>query len=238
MDLLEHDHWWFRAKRRFLRLALQRNGVVVSGNHLRALDVGCGTGAVLEELTALGFRAEGLDMSPVAQGFCEKKGLSVRLGDATALPFPDASFDVVTALDVIEHVDQDEKAIEEIYRVLKPGGTAIITVPAHAYLWSYHDVALHHKRRYSKSDFLQLVSRAGFSVHVGWIHAAILPGVFLVRTMNRLFLKEKKTSDVHQVSKTVSFFMKIPYAVEYILFRLWGTLPSGVSLIASIRRPV
>ncbi len=238
MNILEQDHWWFKAKRHFLRLALEHNGVRASEGSLRALDVGCGTGAVLLELSELGFAAEGLDMSPLAKSFCEKKGQRVTLGEATALPFPDASFDVVTALDMIEHVDNDEQVMKELYRVVKPGGTIVVTVPAHPSLWSYHDVALHHKRRYTKKTFRSLITSVAKESRIGWIHATILPGVVLVRQYMRLFQKEKKTSDVRPVSPFISGVMSIPYFFEYGMFRLLGTLPWGVSLIATIRRPL
>ncbi len=150
--IAEADHWWFVGRRKLFARYLKHapaNG--------RALDIGCGTGANLRLLHDMRFRAVGLDASSDAIGFCAAKGLAAERGSATALPFPDQTFDVVLATDVIEHLDDDAKALREIARVLKKGGIAIITVPAFKLLWGRQDEIAHHKRRYLKRNLLHTV---------------------------------------------------------------------------------
>lgn len=149
---VEAEHWWFAGRRRLFARYLKRAPV-----NAHVLDVGCGTGANLQLLSDMQFKAVGLDANSEAIRFCAAKGLSARLGSATDLPFPDQTFDVVLATDVIEHLEDDAKALREIARVLKKGGLAIITVPAFKSLWGRQDEIAHHKRRYLKRDLLHTV---------------------------------------------------------------------------------
>src|SRR5947208_349797 len=141
MRALEDWYWWFVARRsaalRFLADYLPRETPV------RILDAGCGTGALLEALRHdPGRESVGLDFAEAALQFCRQRGYDrlVR-GDLEALPFADARFDAVTALDVLEHVPDDHAAAREIARVLRPGGVLVASVPAYRFLWSSHDVA-------------------------------------------------------------------------------------------------
>jgi SAM-dependent methyltransferase len=156
---IEETHWWFVGRRRLFADELRRAGVPTDA---RALDIGTGTGANLRLLRDIGFsNVMGLDASDEAIRFCAEKQLGeVRKGDICALPFGDASFDVVFATDVIEHIDDDERAAQEICRVLRPGGSAIITVPAFPSLWGLQDRKSFHKRRYRMQPLLALLRRA------------------------------------------------------------------------------
>jgi SAM-dependent methyltransferase len=143
---VEASHWWFEGRRRLFGRILERYAVKPES---RILDAGTGTGANLRMLMERGYaNALGLDFSPDAISFCVKKGLSVRLGSLTEIPFEDRSLDFVLATDVIEHLDDDVGALAEIRRVLRPGGRVLITVPAFQSLWGYNDDRAHHKRRY------------------------------------------------------------------------------------------
>lgn len=235
MDAIESAHWWFIAKRQFLLFALKRWKKDTHG--LYSLDVGCGTGAVMNMLKEKGFDVAGVDMSPLAISFSEKKGLSPVLGDATALPFDDNYFDVVTALDVVEHVENDSAAVKEMYRVLKPGGIAVISVPAHMWLWSYHDVSLHHFRRYGYKEFRSLVQETGTTPYVSPIHMTILPIVTSVRMIRKLLGKTQHASDVKETHPLITHVFGVVYAIERTLLRLFGRLPFGTSYIAVIEKP-
>ncbi|MBI3740653.1 MAG: class I SAM-dependent methyltransferase, partial [Chloroflexi bacterium] len=138
---------------------------VVARDHAEILDVGCGAGNMIHHLARYG-RVRGIevDARPVAQAIA--RGYDVRQGDATrGIDFPDASFDLVTALDVIEHVDDDAAILREAHRVLRANGTLAITTPAFQALWSHNDVLNGHKRRYAARDLRARVERAGFRVH-------------------------------------------------------------------------
>ena len=161
MAAVEDRHFWFVGIRAIVKDAYLAAGL---GPESRVLDVGCGTGGMMRTMQGLG-RFTGLDSSPKAADFARRRsGNPVEVGDATALPFADDSFDGVTALDVLEHVPDDAAAAREIRRVLKPGGTLIATVPCHPWLFSAHDEALHHVRRYTRPGFLALLRDAGFTI--------------------------------------------------------------------------
>jgi SAM-dependent methyltransferase len=161
----EATHWWFRGRRRLFAREIKKTGLPRTS---RVLDVGTSTGANLRLLRDLGFRAVyGLDFSQEAIHYCQEKGLGlVQQGDVCGMPFANASFDLVLATDVIEHVDDDLKALREIGRVLKPGGKVLITVPAFPILWGLEDRVSRHKRRYLRRGLVDRVTRAEFSIEL------------------------------------------------------------------------
>ena len=119
---VEDVHWWFVGRRRILLQILDRYVGRSADGGRRILDVGCGTGTMLGYLAAYG-KAQGVDIDEEAVGYCHERGLlDVSQGEAANLPFDAATFDLVTALDVIEHLDDDAEALSEIRRVLRPGG--------------------------------------------------------------------------------------------------------------------
>ncbi|MEU8122574.1 class I SAM-dependent methyltransferase [Spirillospora sp. NPDC049024] len=162
----EDRHWWFRERRARLARELRRLPRPRDGD--RALDVGAAGGGNTRILAAHGWRALAADISPEAVAIARSRGLAAVHADARALPLPSGAFGVVTALDVLEHVDDDERAVREIARVLRPGGTALITVPCDMALWSAHDEALSHVRRYDRAGLAAVVARAGLVVDRLW----------------------------------------------------------------------
>ena len=157
---LEETHWWHIAKRNLMISLLKNN---LSGNQNRILDIGCGTGKNLEVLERFGV-SFGIDSSPQAILYCKKRGIkNVVKGNIERMPFTRESFDAITALDVLEHVD-DQEALKEVYRVLKRGNVLIITVPAYPELWSKWDEVLNHKRRYAKKQLENLLKENGFKI--------------------------------------------------------------------------
>ncbi len=132
-------------------------------SELRILDVGCGTGANLEMLSQFG-SAEGVDVSDEALEFCRQKGLTVQKGLAETLPYPDETFDITTALDVIEHLDDDIAGLKEMHRVTKTGGYSLIFVPAFMWLWGVQDDISNHRIRYTQKQIVERLEKAGFKV--------------------------------------------------------------------------
>lgn len=153
---VEAGHWWFVGRRRLLADMLARHRL---STDLRVLDIGTSTGTNLRLLRDLGFHNRtGLDPSADAIRWCAEKGLgAVIQGDVCALPFDDGAFDLVFATDVIEHVDDDTRAMFEIARVLAPGGTVVLTVPAFPSLWGLQDDVSQHRRRYRLHGFTRVV---------------------------------------------------------------------------------
>lgn len=159
---VEASHWWFVARRRLLTDLIARQKIPLDA---QVLDIGTSTGTNLRLLRDLGYsNRRGLDMSEDAIRWCADKGLGrVEKGDVCNLPFRDGEFRLVLATDIIEHVDDDVRATSEIRRVLAPGGTAIISVPAFRSLWGLQDDVSHHKRRYRKRELLNVIGRGGLA---------------------------------------------------------------------------
>jgi SAM-dependent methyltransferase len=160
-EIPEDAHWWFATRTWAIEKFL---ALVPNHQNLDILDIGCGAGNMIHHLARYG-RVRGVEVDPRPVKMAQSRGYDVRLGDATrAIPFPDASFDLVTALDVIEHVDADENILRESHRVLRRGGHILITTPAFQQLWSYNDELNAHKRRYTAAQLRGRMERAGFQV--------------------------------------------------------------------------
>jgi SAM-dependent methyltransferase len=168
---LEQSYWWYVARRRIVMAQvediLKSREYSVSGRP-RLLDYGCGTGLNLVYLAELG-DAYGVDISAMAIDFCRKRGIKdvTRIDAEYELdksnPFGD-SFDVVTMLDVLEHIPDDEFALKSMSKWLRPGGILLVTVPAHEFLWSGEDYVSGHRRRYSRRSLIQVFHKAGYKV--------------------------------------------------------------------------
>lgn len=158
---VEQTHWWFVVRRSLIRSIIDKLKLPPDAS---ILDVGTSTGTNLRLLKEMGFtNFLGLDRSPEAIHWCAEKGLgTVRQGDVCAIPFSDESFDLVLATDIIEHVDDDLKALQELQRVLKKSGRIVITVPTFPSLWGLQDEVSHHKRRYRRRDLLDKLGKSGF----------------------------------------------------------------------------
>lgn len=158
-EAAEATHWWFVGRRSLFAAEISQAGICTNA---RVLDIGTSTGANLRMFKQLGFQnVTGIDMSDDAIRYCERKGFGpIHKGDICAMPFADSSFDLVLATDIVEHVDDDTGAMSEIARVLSPGGTALITVPAFLSLWGTQDEVSQHKRRYLRKPFAAIVSGA------------------------------------------------------------------------------
>ncbi|WP_310963067.1 class I SAM-dependent methyltransferase [Nocardioides terrisoli] len=221
---LERRHWWYAARRTMVRreLAPLRIG--------RALDVGCGSGGNTEVLRDLGWQVTGLDHSPASAEVAHGRGLPVVRGDARALPFADASFDLVLSTDAWEHVDRDDIVAAETRRVLRPGGHLLLAVPAGTDLWSGHDVALAHFRRYERRSLVELVQGSGLQVEdvFGWN--------VLLRPIARVRRRRRRTSEseMQPVNALLNMVLRAVLAVE-------AHLPlrrrRGMSLVLHATRP-
>ena len=161
---VEQTHWWHIGRRKILAGFVDEICRQVSDRRPRILDVGCGTGANLLMLSKYG-EAEGVDVSEDALAFCRERGLDkVRLGAAEELPYEDNSFDLVTAFDVVEHMDDDLAGLTEMQRVLRPGGRVLLFVPTFMFLWGLQDEVSNHRRRYRLPELRRVLERAGFEV--------------------------------------------------------------------------
>jgi len=232
---IEEHHWWFAGRRAIIESFIQGICSGKNENPLRILDVGCGTGANLELLGEYG-EAEGVDVSTDALSFCRQRGLnSVRLGEAEKLPYPDESFDLVTALDVVEHLDDDLAGLREMRRVLKPGGRAMMFVPAFMFLWGVQDDISHHRRRYTMKQLKDTVRAAGFEID----RATFANITFFIPTLvGRVLMRITGLRPASENNLTIGFLNKplgkILGAEHYWLRKM--NLPIGVSAICIARR--
>jgi SAM-dependent methyltransferase len=158
-DITE-TYWWFVGRRAILDRVLRR-----FAGHVRvAVDAGCGTGRNMHLLSRHSDCVVGFDLSKVAVELAGAEGLRVACADCEALPLPDSSADLLSALDVLEHTDDDMHVLNEFRRVLKDNGLLLLAVPAYRFIWSEHDEALMHRRRYVASELHVKLSCAGFRV--------------------------------------------------------------------------
>ena len=199
----ESFFWWFVGRRHILEEALRRIISTITKD-LDILDIGCGAGGNILFLKKFG-RVTGLDVSEEALKFSQDKGFSkLLLGKAEALPVPDKSFNIVSILDCIEHIDDDMKALHECERVLKKDGVLLLTVPAHRWLWSRHDEALHHKKRYTKSELISKIEVAGFVVQeISHFVIPAIPFLLFQKSMCRIkkvfYPRRKEIIDTYDV---------------------------------------
>jgi SAM-dependent methyltransferase len=233
---LEARHWWFVGRRRFFTRLIAELGLPPDA---AILDAGTGTGANLRLLRAAGFtNVTGLDFSPEAIRHCAEKGLgTVQQGDLCALPFGDDRFDLVLATDVLEHLDDDAAALAEIRRVLKPGGTALVTVPAFPSLWGLQDEVAHHRRRYRMGPLRGRVTGAGLecrqSCHFNYL--LFLP-IWMARQVIRLLrVPLRSENDVN--APLVNGLLTAIFRFDTWTAR-WVRPPFGVSILALCRKPL
>jgi len=238
MFAVEETHWWYRGRRSLVRHALDRHAP--ARRPLRILDVACATGMSFRFLADYG-DIRGLDISDETIRLCGLRGIDrIIKGDAMALPFAAGSFDVVLALDAFEHFEDDVAAMREVQRVLAPGGLLVATVPAFMALWSPHDEAYHHVRRYRRPQLRERLVAAGFRVErLSYSSCALFLPVLLLRRWRRL-------RGESAAAPSSDFSVPLPWPADALA--AWITraetalerrvnLPFGVSLWGVLRRP-
>lgn len=234
MAQLDQRHWWFTARRRILAELIER--VVQPPKGARILELGAGTGHNLSMLSRFG-EVEASELDPIA-----RKLASERLGSEVkeaALPdlsmFPADSYDLIALLDVLEHVPDDKGSLEAIMTRLKPGGALLLTVPANPWMWTAHDVAHHHHRRYRKGEIERLARNAGYEIALlSPFNSLLFPPIAAVRLVGKLTGKDD--SDDAMPGALVNKTLDTVFGLERSLIGR-VPMPFGVSLVAVLRRP-
>jgi len=239
---LEESFWWFVGMREITRALL--DPILSRGVHRRVLDAGCGTGGMMSWLARYANEGEvaGIDLSPDALEFSQRAHRNVSRASLTDLPFADASFDVVTSFDVLQHVPVDEntRAVNEIYRVLKPGGVAFLRVSAYQWMRSAHDDALDVQQRFSLKELTEEMRRAGFQIRRATYANTLL---FPVAVSKRLVLSRlgfgDSESEVKPWSKGFAWMnglLTVPLKIEALTLKTFG-FPFGLSAICIGEKP-
>ncbi|HEY3930865.1 MAG TPA: class I SAM-dependent methyltransferase [Verrucomicrobiae bacterium] len=234
---VEGAHWFYSGKREIVRYWIRRFHPLKPDDRL--VDCGAGTGIFADEMRAHCDVIAIDDFEESLKFLRERLGEDrVRKGSCAALPLADNSVDVLTALDVIEHLQDDSAAMREFLRALKPLGLAIITAPAHMALWSDWDVTLRHFRRYNKRTLIEIIPDGFEILHINYINVAVLPAVYAVRKLRglkqRLGFKTTARSEDAVPPACLNYFLRRLFVrlacQNAILF------PAGVGLIALLRK--
>jgi len=241
MELLEYEKihklqmngWWFGNGRNKIVIDILKRSVT-NFHGSRLLDVGCSEGAFLDYLNQNKIDFTAIDSDQNAINFCRERGYGNRVecGNVLNLQFPDNSFDIVTALDVIEHVKDDIKALSEIKRVCKKNGIIFLIIPAHQWLWSSNDIAYHHWRRYSKKMVKELIKKLDLEIiTLTYFNILLFPLFILITFVKKMFFQNKICSNVTiAVPKVINCFLIKVMDFERILIKS-GMVPFGASLI-------
>jgi len=233
MAELEDEHWWYRGRRALVHRLLSR---LDPPRNARLLDVGAGSGGNLELLGAFG-SVWGVEPSPLGQALGDWRGRLIR-GRAGELPFRAASFDVVAALDVLEHLHDELAALDEVRRVLRPAGMLLLHVPAYRWLWGHEDVVSQHRRRYRAGEIRRLLVAGGFAVeHLGYSTTALLPVVAAIKVGKRLFVRgPEPRSDVERLPARPLNRLLAALAEWEADVAATAELPFGASIVAAARK--
>ncbi|AHB40332.1 TPA: class I SAM-dependent methyltransferase [candidate division WWE3 bacterium] len=234
---MENEYWWHIGKRHLVKALVERH--FGDKRNLSILDVGCGTGALARALTEFG-AVTGFDVSSDAIAFCKSKGLgNVFVQDVSKLEEKQYArkFNLILALDVLEHVQDDVLVMQKIRKMLTDDGLFFVNVPAHKFLWSEHDEALEHKRRYHRVELTKKLSDAGFEiVSNSYFVTVISPLIILYRMWGNIFGKSAypKTSYVLLPKKLNDFFVALLKIETRILLKTH--IPFGVTLNVVARK--
>jgi SAM-dependent methyltransferase len=233
---VDEHHWWYRGRRRVIRAELDRLPLPAGA---RVLDAGCGSGRTLVELVDYG-EVSGIELNTDAAKLASDRGLGeVHVGRLEELPWDDGTFDLITCLDVIEHVPDDITALRELRRVGRPGGWLLVTAPAYQALWSQHDEANHHYRRYSRSKLRGAARSAGWEIErVSSFNSLLLAPAAAVRlAQRRMGARNGHSNDLDLGPAWLNDVLERPLALEASWLARGRTLPMGLSLLAVLRRP-
>ena len=238
---LERSHWWFTARIDILESILSKRILVNTepNTSIKILNVGVATGATTEMLSKYG-EVTSLEFDKdCCQFLFDKTGIQAVNASVTDMPFEDNSYDLVCAFDVIEHVENDFLAIQEIDRVLKPGGFTFTTVPAFQFLWGDHDLINHHFRRYTRTNYNKLLSSSTITTtYLNYFNFWLFLPISLVRVCSKVLTlafqkKEQKSSDTEGINsnKLIGTLLGGIFNSEKYLLHLGIRLPFGVSIV-------
>lgn len=231
--MAQHDatHWWYVARRRILADLMAR--VIRPAPAARILEVGCGTGHNFDMLGRFG-TVEAIEIDDGARALAEQRlGRTIMTAPLPALDgVADGTYDVIALLDVLEHISDDVASLQSLKRKLKPGGKILLTVPANPWMWSAHDLAHHHHRRYTQKSLNSVITRAGLKVDLmSHFNSLLFPVAAAARMIGKLV--GKTTSDDQMPAAPVNALLTGIFGLERALIGR-VPLPAGVSIVAIV----
>ena len=237
-DTTTETHWWFVGRRKIV-LSLV-NKIIRGINRPRIVDVGCGAGATLKELEKLG-SVTGVDISPRAVGYCRTRGCRrVCLVEEESLPLGNNKISLIVSLDVLEHLDHDYLHLREYHRILADDGKILLTVPALPWLWSSHDTANCHRRRYTRAGLKALLEREGWKIErLTYFCTILFPLIMVLRLISKAVNKSIKSYNADWNFKIPGFGINWLFARIFASEVFWlsrGRFPIGSSLLAVCRK--
>jgi SAM-dependent methyltransferase len=230
----EDRHWWYRGRRSVLERLIADLRLPARA---RILDAGCGSGRNMVEFARHGV-VTGIELSQTSVDLARERGAGeVVEGSVLDMPFDADAFDLAASLDVIEHLQDDLQALRELRRVVAPGGSLLVTVPAYQWLWSGHDEINHHHRRYTRHSLQQVGEQAGWQqVRTTYFNSLLLPAAILLRVLDRFSRKTTESSlDLWVPPKPANWLLERPLALEAAMIGRGGRIPAGLSLLAVFR---
>jgi SAM-dependent methyltransferase len=230
----EDRHWWYRGRRTVLERVIAQLRLPARA---RILDAGCGSGRNMIDLAHHGV-VTGIELSDTSVALARERDCGeVIEGSVLEMPFAADSFDLAASLDVIEHLEDDLAALRELRRVVAPGGSLLVTVPAYQWLWSGHDEINHHHRRYTRSGLLQVAREAGWEpVRTTYFNSLLLPAAIVLRLLDRFSTKTTESSlDLWIPPPVLNWLLERPLALEAALIGRGRRIPAGLSLLVVLR---
>jgi SAM-dependent methyltransferase len=230
----EDRHWWYRGRRKVLERVVEDLRLPAGA---RILDAGCGSGRNMVELARHG-TVTGVELADASVSLARERGAGeVIAGSVLEMPFEADSFELAASLDVIEHLEDDLTALRELRRVVAPGGSLLVTVPAYQWLWSGHDEINHHFRRYTRRSLQRAGEEAGWQqVRTTYFNSLLLPAAILLRVLDRFNRKTTESSlDLWVPPQPLNWLLERPLRLEAALIGRGGRIPAGLSLLAVFR---
>jgi SAM-dependent methyltransferase len=233
---VEAGHFWFRARNRLIQWAFRRYFPQAAS----FLEIGCGTGYVLAGMREAfpHLALSGSEIFPEGLAFAAERlpGTDLWQMDARHLPFRE-ELDVIGAFDVLEHIEEDEAVLAQMYQSVRPGGGILLSVPQHVWLWSETDVAAHHVRRYEVNDLRAKVTRAGFEVlRATSFVSLLLPPMWLSRLMQKGKTQKPNASSEFAISPALNRAFEAVMAIERVGIQAGLSFPAGGSLLLAARK--
>ncbi len=205
LESLQDTHWWYLIRKFILKRFLTKN----LARDSEILEIGSATGGNTLWMLSLGYKVNSLEFSFYGVNVQRKKGIQVTQGDARKIPFPNDRFDAVVCMDVLEHIHEDYMVLSEIHRVLRPGGKFLISVPEDPSMWSAHDVAADHVRRYKVSELVEKIVGAKLNCSSIWRTNFILK--LLVRLRRKTLGGSDLTPMNHLINKSLLLISHLDY---------------------------